>query len=92
MSALQACTVNTNPEDLMATKQPSLPANRAFVVQLHADAQPEKGQFRGRVEHIVSYQAAHFASVEELTAFMAWVLRQTITIRPTRGHRAKSSG
>ena len=58
----------------MAKKQPSLPANRAFVVQLHADAQPEKGQFRGRVEHIVSYQSAHFASVEELTAVMVRVL------------------
>jgi hypothetical protein len=58
----------------MATKQPSLPANRAFVVQLHADAQPEQGQIRGRVEHVVSYQAAHFASVEELTAFMVRVL------------------
>ena len=43
-------------------------------MQLHADAQPEKGQFRGRVEHIVSYQSVHFASVEELTAFMVRVL------------------
>ena len=58
----------------MTKKQPSLPANRAFVVQFHADAQPEKGQFRGRVEHLVSYQAAHFESVEELTAFMVRVL------------------
>ena len=58
----------------MAKKQPSLPANRAFVVQFHAEAQPEQGQFRGRVEHLVSYQAAHFASVEELTAFMVRVL------------------
>jgi hypothetical protein len=58
----------------MTKKQPSLPANRAFVVQLRADAQPEKGQFRGRVEHIVSYQSTLFASVEELTAFMVRVL------------------
>ena len=58
----------------MAKKQPSFPANRAFVVQLHADAQPEKGQFCGRVEHIVSYQSTHFASVEELTAFMVRVI------------------
>jgi hypothetical protein len=58
----------------MTKKQPSLPANRAFVVQLHADAQPEQGQFRGRVEHIVSYQSAHFESVAELTAFMVRVL------------------
>jgi hypothetical protein len=58
----------------MAKKHVSLPANRAFVVQLHADAQPEKGQFSGRVEHLVSYQSAHFASVAELTAFMVRVL------------------
>ena len=58
----------------MAKKQPSLPANRAFVVQLYADAQPEKGQFCGRVEHIVSHQTAHFASVEDLTAFMVRVI------------------
>jgi hypothetical protein len=58
----------------MIKKQCALPANRAFVVQLHADAQLEKGQFRGRVEHIVSYQSAHFASVEDLTAFMVRVL------------------
>ena len=58
----------------MATKQPSLPANRAFVVQFHADAQPEQGQFCGREVHVVSYQSAHFASVEELTAFMVQVL------------------
>jgi hypothetical protein len=58
----------------MTKKQPSLPANRAFVVQLHADAQPEQGQCRGRVEHLVSYQSAHFASLEEFTAFMVRVL------------------
>ena len=58
----------------MAKKQPSLPATRAFVVQFHADAQPEQGQFCGRIEHLVSYQSAHFASVEELTAFMVRVL------------------
>ena len=43
-------------------------------MQLYADAQPEQGQFSGRVEHLVSYQSAHFASVEELTAFMVRVL------------------
>jgi hypothetical protein len=49
---------------------PSLPANRAFVVQLHAEAKVEEGEFRGRVEHIVSYQATHFDSLEELAAFL----------------------
>jgi len=50
--------------------KPSLPTNRAFVVQLHADAQVEQSEFRGRVEHIVSMRATHFHSLEELTAFM----------------------
>lgn len=54
----------------MKSNQPSLPANKAFVVQLHTDAQVEQGDFRGRVEHIVSYKARHFHSLEELTAFI----------------------
>ena len=57
-----------------STNKPSLPANRAFVVQLHADAQVEQKEFRGRVEHVVSYKATHFHSVEELTAFMVQVV------------------
>ena len=63
-------------QDLRANGEESSPATGqpAFVVQLHADAQPEQGQFRGWVEHLVSYQSAHFASVEELTAFMVRVL------------------
>lgn len=51
-----------------------MPANRAFVVQLHAEAQVEQGEFRGRVEHIVSMQATHFHSLEELAAFVAKVV------------------
>ena len=47
-----------------------LSVHRAFVVQLHADAQVEQGEFRGRVEHVVSMRATHFHSLEELTAFM----------------------
>jgi hypothetical protein len=62
----------------MKSNKPSLPTNRAFVVQLHADAQVEKGKFRGRVEHIVSMRATHFHSLKELTAFFA----QTITTLP----------
>ena len=62
----------------MRSNQPSLPANKAFVVQLHTDAKVEQGEFRGRVEHVVSYKARHFHSLEELTAFIV----QTITTLP----------
>jgi hypothetical protein len=54
----------------MPKNKPSLPSNRAFVVQLRWDADVEHGDFRGRVEHFVSMQADHFESVEELVAFI----------------------
>ena len=60
------------PPDL-ATNKP-LPVQRAFVVQLYATAAVTQGQLAGRVEHILSGQATHFHTLEELQAFMARVL------------------
>jgi hypothetical protein len=51
-----------------------LPAQRAFLVQVHAEAEVAQGRLAGRVEHVMSGQATHFASPEELLAFMARVL------------------
>jgi hypothetical protein len=51
-----------------------LPAQRAFLVQVHAEADVAQGRLAGRVEHVVSGQAIHFASPEELLAFIARVL------------------
>ena len=48
---------------------PSLPSNRAFVVQLHATAGQAAGDFAGRVEHMASGQVARFSSTEELRAY-----------------------
>jgi hypothetical protein len=61
-----------------------LPAQRAFLVQVHAEADVTQGSLAGRVEHVVSGQATHFASLEELLAFLARVL--TI-LPPTRAER-----
>jgi hypothetical protein len=58
----------------MARNKPSLPSNRAFVVQLRWDADVERGDVRGRVEHLNSMQTTHFESVEELIAFIARVV------------------
>jgi hypothetical protein len=58
----------------MPKNKPSLPSDRAFVVQLRWDAAVEQEDFRGRVEHLNSMQAAHFESVEELLAFIARVV------------------
>ena len=60
----------------------------AFVVQFRAETDVEQGRFVGRVEHVVSGQATHFHSLEELLAFMARVLasvRAPPRRRPQRG-------
>ena len=51
-----------------------LPAERAFVVQFDAATLEVRGHVAGRVEHIVSAQATHFRSWEELQAFVTSVL------------------
>ncbi len=52
----------------------SLPTERAFVVQITAEAKPEEGDISGRVEHVVSMKAIHFHSFEELMSFIARML------------------
>jgi hypothetical protein len=51
-----------------------LPVERAFVVQLHATAVVAERQLTGRVEHVLSGQAAHFHTLDELLAFITRVL------------------
>ena len=53
-----------------------LPRDRAFVVQLSAQAAATPEGFRGRVEHVASGQATHFHTVAACLAFMARVLRE----------------
>ncbi len=55
---------------------PALSPDYAFVVQLRTDTQLAAGRVAGRVEHLVSRQAASFQSLESLLAFMAQVLRE----------------
>ena len=57
----------------------------AFVVQFRAETAVEQGRFVGRVEHVVSGQAAHFDSLEELLAFIARVLSTVRAKRPEGG-------
>ncbi|HLK10844.1 MAG TPA: hypothetical protein VKW76_05650 [Candidatus Binatia bacterium] len=54
-----------------APRRAALPAGRAFVVQLYADADLANGVVRGRVEHVVSGVAARFDSVADLIGWMA---------------------
>jgi hypothetical protein len=52
----------------------ALSPHRAFVVQFRAETAVEHGRCTGRVEHVVSGQATHFDSMEELVAFIARIL------------------
>lgn len=53
-----------------------LSVHRAFVVQFHSDTAVEQGHLAGRVEHVVSGQAADFQSLDTLLAFIAQVLHE----------------
>ena len=48
----------------------------AFVVHFRVSTNIAQGRIAGRVEHVVSGQATHFDSLEELLAFVARVLIQ----------------
>jgi hypothetical protein len=58
----------------MRTSQPAYPTQRAFVVQIHAEADMAQGEVQGRVEHIVTGQATRFETVEALVRFIVQVL------------------
>ena len=66
---------------------------RAFRVHFAADADPGRGVFTGRVEHLRSGDASHLATVQELVTFVEfWLTRQRFEstdrdrlVRPSRG-------
>ena len=48
----------------------------AFVIQFRPETNIEAGRFEGRVEHILSYNATRFHSLDELLDFIASVLAE----------------
>ena len=48
----------------------------AFVVQFRETTDIQAGRVEGKVEHIASYQAVRFHSVDELLAFVGRVLTE----------------
>ena len=56
--------------------QPTLPSNRAFVVQFRAQPSAAPPLWAGRVEHLVSRQVVRFHSLDELLEFMTRVLTE----------------
>jgi len=65
-----------------AAERSPLSPHQAFVVQFRAETAVEQGRFVGRVEHVVTGQATHFQSLEELVAFIGRVLTQVRTKPP----------
>jgi hypothetical protein len=61
----------------------ALPPSRAFVVQFADGAVPAEGVFTGRIEHIDSGRSRRFASLDELTVFVAEAIAQAEADDPT---------
>jgi len=60
----------------MPQPSPSLPSNRAFVVQFRAQPADASLCWEGRVEHLTSGQVLRFHTLEELLAFLARTLTE----------------
>jgi hypothetical protein len=67
--------------EIMGQDRP-LPAERAFVVQLHVEADVAQQRMVGRVVHVVSGQTAHFDTLDALLTFIDRVLRSIRTEPP----------
>jgi hypothetical protein len=65
------------------------PAKRAFVVQFSAEALGTRDSFNGRAEHVATGRAAHFATVEELLAFVENSLRRLRETDEAGGRRGE---
>lgn len=62
----------------MSNTEPTLPSNRAFVVQFRVVAEQTSDNCAGRIEHLVSGQAVRFESWERLRRFIQEIL-ETLT-------------
>lgn len=50
--------------------------SRAFVLQFRQESDIGAGRFEGKIEHVVSYKATRFHSLDELLGFIASVLTE----------------
>ena len=64
----------------MTPTPPSLPSNRAFVVQFRAKPKELALSWEGRVEHLSSGQVLRFHTPEELLTFLARVLTEGLEL------------
>ena len=67
----------------MSENDVSLPTRLAFVIQLQASSGVSEIGHRGRVEHLASGQAMHFADEGEFWAFIDSVLTTKCSAQKT---------
>ena len=60
----------------MPQSPPSLPSNRAFVLQFRTQPTDAPLSWEGRIEHLTSGQVLRFHAPEELLAFIARMLTE----------------
>jgi len=56
--------------------------NRAFVIKFRPESDIKAGRFEGRVEHLASYKAKRFHSLDELLDFIARMLTEAGNEQP----------
>ena len=56
---------------------PSLPADRAFVIRFRSGIDPTQERLDGRIDHVVSGRGVRFGSYTEALAFMKRVLTES---------------
>ena len=54
----------------------------AFVIQFWPETDVDAGRFEGRIEHIASYRAKRFHSLDELLSFIGGVLTDVNKTEP----------
>lgn len=82
-----------SPSEPRYREERPLSPRRAFVVQFRVETNVEVGQIAGRVEHVVSGQATHFQSLDELLSFIMRMLNE-VRAPPTtnEGKEQKEQG
>lgn len=59
----------------------SYPSTRSYVLKLHRDATPQRGQIAGRLENMASGHCFDFNSAEQLLACLAQDITSTTTVQ-----------
>jgi hypothetical protein len=62
--------------------QPTLPADRAFVIQFRSAGPAATDREQGRAEHVVTGAATHFGDWHQLRAFVESILTRADEATP----------